>query len=300
MATFVRKRNCKKKIVSSDDEDEDESSESENESDSESSNETSSCDERAVIQPSKKGKSICQVTTRSSSSLKDEKKNSKNKVTAESAESSQGLRKKRNQKKIKKIFSSDEDASSGNENGFGIEGTDEASSSDDITITQTMRKSKSICHAKTRSYSRLQEKDSKEATKKKVMEDNAESSQDLTKRRGRKRCKVVIAEDDSDLSMSDIELQDVEITPKKENEDDSEMKTPENHEETTVHKGRRSSIRVKQKLNSRGSFKMPDRKKILDSIEDYSPEKELVLKRRLSPKRLANNFLKEYVLYSSL
>ena len=296
MATFLRKRNCKQKIVSSDDEDADEFSESENESDCESSDETSSCDERAIIQLSKKGKSICQVTTRSSSRLKNEKKNSKNKVTAGSVASSQGLRKKRSQKKVKKMLISDEDESSGNENRDGSESTDGTSSSDDRTIIQLTRKSKSISHAKTRSSSRLQKKDSKEATKKTVMEDNAESSQDLTRKRGRKRFKVFIAEEDSDLSRSDIELQDVEMMPKKEKEDDSEIKTPENHEDTTVNKGRRSSIRVKQKLNSRGSFKMPDRKKILDSIEDYYPEKEFVLKRRLSPKRLANNFLKEYVL----
>lgn len=287
---------CEKKILSSD---EDESSGNENGVSSESSDGMSSCDNRAIIQPARKGSS-CRVSTRSSSRLKDEKESPKNKITEGTAECSQGLTKKRGKKKLKKILSSDEDRSSGNESGVGSETSDGVSLSDDGAITQPTRKSESICQTMSRSSSRLEKKETKEDMKNKVIEYSAESSQDLTKKRGSKKRRVFIAEEDSESSRSDIELQDAEMTPKKESNDDSEMKTPENYEHTTVSKGRRSSTRVRQIQNSRGSFKMPDRKKILDSIEDYCPEKEFVLKRRLSPKRLANNFLKEYVLYLSL
>ena len=69
--------------------------------------------------------------------------------------------------------------------------------------------------------------------------------------------------------------------------------TPINDQSCDRGKQSRSSTRLKEKLEMKGSMKLPERRKILDQIEDFTPQKDNFKKRRTEPRKLINSFFKE-------
>ena len=79
----------------------------------------------------------------------------------------------------------------------------------------------------------------------------------------------------------------------KEEKSRNQTTTPINDKSCDRGKQTRSSTRLKEKLEMKGSMKLPERRKILDKIEDSTPQKDSFKNRRTEPRKLINSFFKE-------